>query len=197
MGGLAALSVAGLDTTTLITALGAFGVGLSLSLQSSLSQMASGILLVVLRPFQVGDTLESGTVRGRVDNIGLFSTTIVTADQNQIALPNNTLVGGMIKTQTVTANYYLEVKVNIGDRPIQITRDRLLAIAMSLPEVVSEPIPECYVDAIRPNLTTTLLLRIWCPNASKEQVRSNLLQQIQETFQQTDLADRMLQGVGR
>ena len=70
MGGLAALSVAGLDTTTLITALGAFGVGLSL--QSSLSQMASGILLVVLRPFQVGDTLESGTVRGALITLAYF-----------------------------------------------------------------------------------------------------------------------------
>jgi small conductance mechanosensitive channel len=191
MGGLAALSVAGLDTTTLITALGAFGVGLSLSLQSSLSQMAAGILLVVLRPFQVGDTLESGTVRGTVDSIGLFSTTIVTADQTRIALPNNTLVGGMFKTQTATANYCLDVRVNIGDRPIQVTRDQLLTIVKSLPEVALEPIPDCYVDVIRPNLTTILLLRVWCPNGAKERVRSDLLQRIQEMFQQTALADRM------
>jgi small conductance mechanosensitive channel len=191
MGGLAALSVAGLDTTTLITALGALGVGLSLSLQSSLSQMAAGILLVVLRPFQVGDTLESGNVKGKVDNIGLFSTTIVTGDQTRISLPNNTLIGGTIKTQTAETNYCLEVKVNIGDRPIQATRDRLLAIAIALPEVAPEPIPDCYVDTIRPNLTTILSLRVWCPNALQQSVRSNLLQQIQETFQQTALSDRI------
>ncbi len=193
MGGLAALSVAGLDTTTLITALGALGVGLSLSLQSSLSQMAAGILLVVLRPFQVGDTLESGAVRGAVDNIGLFSTTIVTGDQTRIALPNNTLIGGTIKTQTPTENYCLEVKVNIADRPIQVTRERLLAITIALPDVALEPSPTCYVDTIRPNLTTVLVLRLWCQNSCQAQVRSDLLQQIQESFQQATLTDRMAQ----
>ncbi len=193
MGGLAALSVAGLDTTTLITALGALGVGLSLSLQSSLSQMAAGVLLVVLRPFQVGDTLESGTVKGTVDNIGLFSTTIVTGDQTRIALPNNTLIGGTIKTQTPTENYCLEVKVNIADRPIQATRERLLAITIALPEVALEPSPTCHVDTIRPNLTTVLVLRLWCQNSCQAQVRSDLLQQIQECFQQAALTDRMAQ----
>lgn len=194
IGGLAALSVAGLDTTTLITALGALGVGLSLSLQSSLSQMAAGILLVSLRPFQVGDTLESGLVKGKVDNIGLFSTTIVTGDQTRISLPNNTLIGGTIKTQTAESNYCLEVKVNIGDRPIQMTRDRLIGIAKGLPGVATEPLPDCYVDTIRPNLTTTLLLRVWCSNDVQQQVRSDLLQQIQENFQKMALSNRMTQS---
>jgi small conductance mechanosensitive channel len=184
VGGLTALSVAGLDTTSLITAVGALGVGLSFSLQSSLSQLAAGFLLVVLRPFQVGDTLESGGVRGKVDSIGLFSTTILTGDQTKIGLPNNTLIGGTLKTQGADENYCLEVKVNIGDRPIQSTRARFLDIASALPEVAIEPAPVCLVSTIRPNLTTTLVLKVWCPNHNQEEVRSTLLQRIQEMFQQ-------------
>ncbi len=196
VGGLTALSVAGLDTTSLITAVGALGVGLSFSLQSSLSQLAAGFLLVVLRPFQVGDMLESGGVRGKVDNIGLFSTTILTGDQTKIGLPNNTLIGGTLKTQGADENYCLEIKVNIGDRPIQATRVRFMNLAAELPEVAIEPSPVCYVATIRPNLTTTLVLKVWCPNHNQEEVRSMLLQRIQETFQQDALAEVALEVEG-
>jgi small conductance mechanosensitive channel len=182
LGGLAAINTLGIETTSLITALGAAGVALSLTLQNSLSQLAAGIMLVSLRPFEVGDTIEGAGVIGRVDSIGLFSTTVVTAEQLNVALPNNALVSGALKTRPADAIQRLELEIDIRDRRIQPTITSFIVLMRSQEQIATDPVPQCYVSSIYPE-GTVLLLRFWCPAESAERLRSNLLQTIQEQLQ--------------
>jgi small conductance mechanosensitive channel len=187
LGGLAAVNTLGIETTSLIAALGAAGVALSLMLQNSLSQLAAGIMLVSLRPFEVGDTIEGGGIRGKVESIGLFSTLVITPEQIKVALPNSALVSGALKTQSANSLQRLELKIDIRDRKLQPTITEFLALTQSQANVATDPAPECYVWSIHPT-RTVLLLRLWCPIDDAEQARSNVLQTIQEHLQSRAIA---------
>ena len=84
---IAALSQLGINTTSLVALLGAAGLAIGLSLQSSLSNFASGVMLIVFRPFTKGDFVEAGGATGVVDNISIFTTTMTTPDNKEVIVP--------------------------------------------------------------------------------------------------------------
>jgi small conductance mechanosensitive channel len=178
IGSVAALSAMGIETTSLIAVIGAAGLAVGLALQNSLSHFAAGILLISLRPFEVGDSIDGGGVSGTVESIGLFSTTIVTADHVRITVPNGSLFSGILRNQSALGTRRVDIKLNIADRPIQPTIDQLLEIVQSHPFVLLNPPPTCVVIHLRP-AQTLISLRPWCPSGEYDQVRSDLLLKIQ------------------
>ena len=93
---IAALSQLGINTNSLVALLGAAGLAIGLSLQSSLSNFASGVMLIIFRPFTKGDFVEAGGATGVVDNISIFTTTMTTTDNKEIIVPNGAILGGNI-----------------------------------------------------------------------------------------------------
>ncbi len=96
---IAALSALGIDTTALIAVLGAAGLAVAIALQDSMKNFASGVLLIIFRPFDVGHFVEAGGASGIVEEITLFTTTLRTADNRTLIVPN-----GTIYTSTITNN---------------------------------------------------------------------------------------------
>jgi small conductance mechanosensitive channel len=93
---IAALSQLGINTTSLVALLGAAGLAIGLSLQSSLSNFASGVMLIIFRPFTKGDFVEAGGATGVVDNISIFTTTMTSTDNKEIIVPNGSILSNNI-----------------------------------------------------------------------------------------------------
>jgi small conductance mechanosensitive channel len=190
-GSIGALSAMGFDTTSLVAVIGAAGLAVGLALQNSLSHLAAGILLISFRSFNVGDTIESNSITGTVESIGLFSTTLITADHIRITIPNGTLTSSNLKNFTALGKRRIDIKVNIGDRPIPPSITQLLAIAQVHPAVLIDPLPTCLVLHLRTN-ETILSLRPWCNANDYDHAKSDILQQIQTQLSQTQLSQTQL-----
>ncbi|NDJ17417.1 mechanosensitive ion channel [Myxacorys almedinensis A] len=181
VGAVAALNAMGIQTTTVVAVVGAAGLAIGLALQNSLSHFAAGVLLVSFRPFEVGDAIEGAGVAGKVDNIGLFSTTILTSDYVRITVPNGNLFSGTLKNNTVMGIRRVDLTIDISDRAIEPTITQLLSLLQDHPLILDEPKPTCHVEAISAT-ATMLYLRPWCAASHYEQVKSEVLQIVQEAL---------------
>ncbi len=181
VGVIATLSQLGIQTTSVVAVVGAAGLAIGLAWQNTLSHFAAGVMLISLRPFEVGDAIEGGDVKGVVDAIGIFSTTLVTDDHVKIIVPNNKLFDGTLKNTTAMGTRRVDLKIDIGDRPIRPTVTELLEIVQSHPLVLDNPPPTCLVAEITPD-STVLSLRPWCASVAYEQVRSQIQEQIKEAM---------------
>ncbi len=181
IGVIATLSQLGIQTTSVVAVVGAAGLAIGLAWQNTLSHFAAGVMLISLRPFEVGDAIEGGDVKGVVDAIGIFSTTLVTDDHVKIIVPNNKLFDGTLKNTTAMGTRRVDLKIDIGDRPIRPTVTELLEIVQSHPLVLDNPPPTCLVAEITPD-STILSLRPWCASVAYEQVRSQIQEQIKEAM---------------
>lgn len=184
IGAVAALNKLGIQTASLVAVVGAASLAIGLAWQNTLSHFAAGVMLISLRPFEVGDFIEAGGVAGVVDSIGIFSTTLVTPDHVKITIPNSQLFNGMLKNTTAMGTRRVDIEVNIGDRAISPTMTQLLAVVSSHPLVLDEPAPTCLVTAITKD-GTVLNLRPWCASLAYEQVRSQIQQRVKESLDAT------------
>ena len=86
----------GIETTSFVAILGAAGLAVGFALQNSLSNFASGVMLIILRPFKAGDFIEAGGTTGVVQEVGIFSSTLTSPDNKIIVVPNGQITGGTI-----------------------------------------------------------------------------------------------------
>jgi small conductance mechanosensitive channel len=134
-GGVAILGQAGLDVTGLVGVLTAAGFAIGLAFQGTLSNFASGILLLVFRPFKVGDLVVVAGLTGRINEIDLFMTTIDTTDNRRLVIPNSSITGGTIENVTYHPHRRVEVIVGVAYKcNLDATRATLAKAAEMLQE---------------------------------------------------------------
>ena len=189
VGIVAFLSALGIQAASVVAVVGAAGLAIGLALQNTLSHFAAGVMLINQRPFEVGDFIEGPSgVKGVVDTIGIFSTTLVTPDNVKITVPNNNLFSGILKNTTALGTRRVDLKVDIGDRPIEPTIILLLSLVQPHPLVLDKPKTTCHVFSIT-SRTTILYLRPWCTSEAYEQVHSEVQQLVQETLREADFSE--------
>lgn len=181
VGVVAFLNTLGIQATSVVAIVGAAGLAIGLALQNTLSHFAAGVMLINLRPFEVGDFIEGGGVTGVVDAIGIFSTTLVTPDNVRITVPNSNLFSGTLKNTTTMGTRRVDLEIDIGDRPIEPTIILFLSLVQPHPLVLDNPKTKCHVASISAT-TTVLYLRPWCTAEAYDQVRSEILQLVKETL---------------
>jgi small conductance mechanosensitive channel len=195
VGIVAFLNTLGIPATSVVAVVGAAGLAIGLALQSTLSHFAAGVMLINQRPFEVGDFIEGPSgVKGVVDAIGIFSTTVVTPDNIRITVPNNSLFSGVLKNTTTMGTRRVDLKIDIGDRPIEPTIVLLLSLVQPHPLVLDRPKTTCHVLSITPK-STILYLRPWCTAEAYEQVHSEVQQLVKEALQEADLPRQELNVV--
>ena len=111
---LAALGMLGIQTTSFIAVLGAAGLAIGLALQGSLSNFAAGVLMIIFRPFKVGDLIEGAGVLGVVEEIQIFTTQLVTPDNKTIIVPNAQMTGGNIINYSSKGTRRADMVIGIG-----------------------------------------------------------------------------------
>jgi len=135
---LAALNALGIPTASMLAVMGAAGLAIGLALKDSLSNIASGVLMVAFRPFRVGDKVECAGTVGRVETISIFYTELRTSDNKTVTIPNSLVTGGVITNFTADDNTRrLELNIGVGyGSDLKRTRQILLDMLRSHPRVI-------------------------------------------------------------
>lgn len=143
---LAALSKFGIQTTSFIAVLGAAGFAVGLALQGSLGNFAAGVLILILRPFNIGDYIKGGGAEGTVKDIHLFVTELATLDNVKVLVPNSALFGGNIEVLNGYDTRRVVCSIGIGyGEHIGEARDTAIEVMKSHEAVLAEPGPDVVV----------------------------------------------------
>ncbi len=146
---LAALAQLGIQTTSFIAVLGAAGLAVGLALQGSLANFASGVLLLVFRPFKVGDYIEGAGVAGLVEEIRIFTTTLSTLDNKAIIIPNSKLTGDNITNYTSKDNRRVDLVFGVSPgNDIDAVKRAVLGVLEADARVLKDPAPTVAVQGI-------------------------------------------------
>ena len=173
---LAALDFIGVPTTSLLTVVGAVGLGIGLALQNSLSNIASGVMLAMLRPFRAGDEVQVAGLNGVVDQVRIFQTLLRTFDNRVIILPNSLITTAPITNFTARDRRRIDLTIGIGyDDDIRTARETLISAATANPRVLPDPAPEVMVSALAES-TVNVVLRAWVATRDYAAVKSELLE---------------------
>jgi small conductance mechanosensitive channel len=139
---IAALSQLGIDTTSLIALLGAAGLAIGLSLQSSMSNFAAGVMIIVFRPFSKGDFVEIAGASGVIDNINIFTTTMTTPDNKEVIVPNGSVLGNNITNYSARDTRRVDMVFGISyDDDLKKAKQILSEIIAADERVLAEPAP--------------------------------------------------------
>lgn len=159
------VQVIGLPATQFIAIITSGFVAIGLALQGSLSNFASGIMILIFKPFRVGDTIEGNGEKGTVKTIGLFATVLNKPNNEEAIIPNTQLFSNSIINYSREEKRRVYVLVGIGySSSIQKAREILLEIARQEPLALKDPEPVVYVEALADS-SVNLSLRYWCMNA--------------------------------
>lgn len=159
--GVTVLTQFGVQTTSIIAALGGLALAVGLALQGTLSNVAAGVMILIQRPFRVGEAITAGTVTGTVQAIGLFTTELLQYDGLYVMVPNNELWNKPIINFSRMPTRRFELLVGIGyDDDIGLARQELLDLANSEQRVLNEPAPVVFVAALADS-SVTMGMRVW------------------------------------
>ena len=143
------LQMVGVETTSFVAMLGAAGLAIGMALQGSLSNFAGGVLILLFKPYKVGDLVEAQGYTGTVDDIQIFTTKLKTAQGRIIIIPNASLSNGNIVNHTVNGINRVDIIFNIDyNADIDLAKQVLLDVAKSAPGALSDPLPACVVHSL-------------------------------------------------
>ncbi len=179
---LAVLNKFGVETASLIAVLGTIGLAIGLALQGTLSNIASGIMLLVIRPFSVGDTVDIGSTSGVVDEIGLFVTEMHTFDNVAITMPNSKVWGTEIKNYSANDTRRVDMEFGIAydddmDKAMGIIKEVLDADE----RILAEPEPLIAVSNLGDS-AVAIRVRPWTETANVWPLRYDLTKRVKERF---------------
>jgi len=151
----------GVNTTSILALLGAAGLAIALALKDTLSNIAAGMMLLILRPFRAGHTIEFGSIRGKVKEVGLFTTILETPEGLYISSPNSSLWGTPVTNFTKNGKRRMDLLVGISySDSIDEGFAVLQSIIQSEPRFLDEPVPKMMVVAMADS-SVNLQLRAW------------------------------------
>ncbi|MEQ8278306.1 MAG: mechanosensitive ion channel [Deltaproteobacteria bacterium] len=183
---LACLGAFGVETTSFAAVLGAAGLAVGLALQGSLANFAAGAMLLIFRPFKVGDVVSVAGQTGKVDEIEIFVTKMITPDNRLIVVPNGAIFGSTIENVTHFSTRRVDVSVGVDySAEIDVTREVLTAAASifqdaNLPEsqVVLASLGASSVDWV---------VRVWCPTPDYFAIKEKLTREIKMRLDQANI----------
>jgi small conductance mechanosensitive channel len=179
---LMALGQIGVETTSFIAILGAAGLAVGLALQGSLSNFASGVLIILLRPFRSGDFIDAGGQMGTVNRIELFHTHLKTPDNRVIIVPNSSVMNGSIVNFSRESTRRLDLVIGISyDADIRLAKQIMEEIVNADERVLKDP--KCLIAVSElADSSVNFFLRPWVASGDYWTVRADLLEKIKYTF---------------
>ncbi|WP_376692094.1 mechanosensitive ion channel family protein [Wenzhouxiangella sp. EGI_FJ10409] len=175
---LASISYLGVSVTPLIAVLGGAALAVGLALQNSLSNFASGVMLVGLRPFTKGHFVEAGGVSGTVERVALFNSYLVTPDNRSVIVPNSQITSNPITNYSAfdTRRCDLLIGVDYGDN-LKVARDTIWKVITGHEKVLDDPEPAILVMDLADS-SVNFAVRPWVKSEDYWVVRSELLEKI-------------------
>jgi small conductance mechanosensitive channel len=178
----AAASNLGINTSSFIAIFGAAGLAIGLALKDTLANVGAAVLIIFFRPFKVGDSIEVSGVMGTVKSINLFSTTLTTADNRSIIIPNGTLVAGNIINNTGNIHRRIDLVFDIDYKDdLKVAKEVISRVLSEHPKVLIEPASVVAVGALALN-SVQLYARPWVLTEEYWDVRFELIESIKLKF---------------
>ena len=160
-----ALGQVGVEVTSFIAVLGAATLAIGFALQGSLGNFAAGVMIMVFRPFKVGDFVEGGGATGVVEEIGLFATIMRTGDNKQIIVPNSSMTGGNITNYSSKPTRRVDMVFGIGyDDDLLAAKKELEAILAADERILADPAPVVAVSELGDS-SVNFIVRPWVSSA--------------------------------
>ncbi len=179
---IASVSALGVETTSFIAVLGAAGLAIGLALQSSLSNFASGVMLIIFRPFKRGDYVEAGGVSGVVEEVAIFNTVMKTPDNRKVIVPNGDIVGGAITNYSAHDTRRIDLVFGIGyDDDIRKAKATLERLVGEDERILKDPAPTVAVSELADS-SVNFVCRPWVKTADYWDVRGDLMEKVKLTF---------------
>ena len=176
------ISKLGIETSSFVAILGAAGLAIGLSLQGSLSNFAGGMLIILFKPFRVGDSIEAQGVIGTVCEIQIFVTKLISANNQTILIPNGILSNGIITNFSVAGMRRIDLVFSLSyDTDIKAAREIVLEVIKNHSKVLKDPEPMVIVKDITDS-AIHLAIRPWTKNEDFPQTSSDILENCKTAF---------------
>jgi small conductance mechanosensitive channel len=177
---ISAISQIGIETTSFIAVIGAAGLAIGFALQGSLSNFASGVMLIIFKPIKVGDYIEGGGAAGSVESIGIFVTTLVTPDNKIIYIPNSTLMGSNIVNYSVKDTRRVDMVFSIGNGDdIDKAKNVIKSVIDNDSRILKDPTPQIVVSELTGS-SVKFNVRPWVNSADYWGVYFDVTEQIKK-----------------
>jgi small conductance mechanosensitive channel len=188
--GVSCLGTLGIETTSLAAIIGAMGLAVGLALQGNLGNLAAGVLLLVFRPFKIGDSVVVSGMNGVIDGIDLFTTNLDTPDGRRIIVPNSSIFGGVIENQSHHPRRPVTVSVPVAatadlDRTHGALMAAVQATKAAVPGIENPPAPTAVLTEINP---VTWAVTVWCAGDALDAVKPVLLRELKLAIDREGLA---------
>jgi small conductance mechanosensitive channel len=168
----------GVDTTSFAAVIAAAGLAIGLALQGSLSNFASGVLLIALRPFKVGDYVEAGGTAGTVTAIAVFATELLTPDNRKVVVPNSAIASGTITNYSAMDTRRLDLVVGVGyESDLRKAKNVLESLVSQDERILKEPAPTVAVSNLGES-SVDFVVRPWVKAADYWPVKFDLTERI-------------------
>ncbi len=184
---LTAVIIVGVPSATVVAVLGSCGLAVGLALQGGLSNLAGGVVILLLKPFKLGDYINAAGNEGTVDNIGIFSTTLLTVDNKRVVIPNGTISGGIIvnyssqDTRRVDLSFTVAAGSNLDE-----VRKIFENIAAADERVLKDPAPDILVSELSA-AGVTFVFRPWCKTAEYWDVYFAINEAVRRAFTENNI----------
>ncbi len=179
---IAALDRLGVDTTSVLAIFATAGLAVGLALKDSLGNLAAGVMLVLFKPFKLGDFIEAGGVTGVVESIRIFSTLLKTPDNREITVPNGQIYGGTIVNFSARDTRRIDLIFGIGyDDDIRQAKQLIEEVMAADERILKDPAAVVMVAELADS-SVNLAVRPWVKAADYWDVRSAMLEKVKITF---------------
>lgn len=184
---IASLAKFGVQTTSIVALLGAVGFAIGFALQGSLANFAAGVMILLFRPFKIGDFVEAGGVLGTVTDISLFNTILTSPDNVKIIVPNGKIHGDTIKNYSGFDKRRVDLVIGISyDSPIDKAISIIQDVIKGDDRVLQEPKPQIAVSELADS-SVNLVVRPWVKKENYWDVRFDLMKKIKEEFDENGI----------
>lgn len=184
---IAVLGQFGVQTTSFVAVMGAAGLAIGLALQGTLSDLAGGVMLLIFRPFKVGDFINGGGHSGTVKNLTLFTTELATPDNVLLIVPNSDLWGHAITNFSINPTRRFDIAIGVSysddlERALRVMAEVCAAEA----RIMKDPAPNIFVDSLGDN-SVNLVARVWSLSGDFWALRSDLTRDLKLAFDRNGL----------
>ncbi|MBE7028788.1 MAG: mechanosensitive ion channel [Clostridia bacterium] len=174
--------VLGIPTTSFVTALASCGVAIGLALQGALGNLAGGLMILIFKPFKVGDYIDTSSTSGTVTNITIMYTVLTTPDNKVITVPNGILTNSVIENYSASDERRVDLTFATGyECDIEKVKEILLSVANKNEKVIKEPVPFARLVRHGDN-SLEYTLRVWCKASDYWDVNFDLIETVKKEF---------------
>lgn len=182
---ISAAGMVGFQTTSFVAILGAAGLAVGLALQGTLANFAGGVLILVFKPFTVGDVIESQGKSGTVQAIQIFNTILLTSQGDTVILPNGATSNGVIVNKAHPQRALVEVQLELDSTTdLDALRQRVKPRLQALDSVLPTPPPQLTIVSLKPGATMTVAIQAHTTPGKEDALREALMEELQQFFAQ-------------